>query len=62
MFSGSLAGLVVAHAISMVKQMDPQITDVKHTDYYLYSENNVLNPFLAVLDGRKFFELFTLSK
>ena len=40
-----------------VEQMDPRRTALKHTDYYLCSENNVSTPFLAVLDGSKFLEI-----
>ena len=32
-------------------------TDLKHTDNYLFSENNVSNPFLALLDGSNLFEI-----
>ena len=32
-------------------------TDLKHTDYYLFSENNASTLFLALLDGSKLSEI-----
>ena len=32
-------------------------TGLKHTNYYLFSENNASTSFLALLDGSKFFEI-----
>ena len=37
-----------------VELMDPQKTDLKHTDNYLCSENNSSTSYLAVSDGSKF--------
>ena len=41
--------------------MDPQRTDLKHTDDYLCSENNASTPFLAVLNDKKFLEVTLLG-
>ena len=40
-----------------VELMDPQRTGLKHTDYYLRSENNASTPSLAVVDGSKFLRI-----
>ena len=40
--------------------MDPQRTDLKHTDDYVCSKNNASTPFLAVLDSSKFLEVTLL--